>query len=116
MVTVILAVVGFVLFRTESFAEIGRQLTAMFMPWRVPLSDPYAVYAVKNNPLLLIACVICSLPLRKWAEGWFKRRREAGKRNTLRPYIKTLVALGITALSVMFLVGQSFNPFLYFRF
>ena len=27
-----------------------------------------------------------------------------------------LVALGITALSLMFLVGQSFNPFLYFRF
>ena len=116
ILVLLITLVGFVFFRNESFADIGLQLRAMFAPWRVPLSDPYAVYAVKNNPPLLIACVICSLPLRKWAEGWFKRRREAGKRNALRPYIKTLVALGITALSVMFLVGQSFNPFLYFRF
>ncbi len=49
-------------------------------------------------------------------EAWFKRRREAGRRNAFRPYVKALLALGITALSVMFLVGQSFNPFLYFRF
>ena len=88
----------------------------MFAPWRVALSDPYAVYAVKNNPPLLLACVLCCLPLRKTAEAWLKRRREAGRRNTVRPYVKALLALGITALSVMFLVGQSFNPFLYFRF
>ena len=116
IVTVILALVGFVFFRNESFADISLQLRAMFAPWRVALSDPYAVYAVKNNPPLLIACVLCCLPLRKTAEAWFKRRREAGKRNALRPYGKVLLALGITALSLMFLVGQSFNPFLYFRF
>ncbi len=116
IVTVILAVVGFVFFRNESFPDIALQLKAMFAPWRVALSDPYAVYAVKNNPPLLLACVLCCLPLRKTAEAWLKRRREAGRRNTFRPYVKALLALGITALSVMFLVGQSFNPFLYFRF
>ena len=115
-VTVVLAVVGFVLFRTESFAEIGLQLRAMFAPWKVSLADPYAVYAVKNDPLLLIACVLCSLPLRKRAAAWFARRKAAGKRNGFRPYGKALLALGITALSLMFLVGQSFNPFLYVRF
>ena len=116
VLVLLVTLVGFVFFRNESFADIGLQLRAMFAPWRVSLSDPYAVYAVKNNPLLLIACVLCSLPLRKTVEAWFKRRREAGRRNAFRPYVKALVALAITALSVMFLVGQSFNPFLYFRF
>ena len=88
----------------------------MFAPWRVALSDPYAVYAVKNDPLLLAACLVCCLPLRKKAVAWFARRKAAGKRNALRPYGKALVALGITVLSLMFLAGQSFNPFQYFRF
>ena len=116
ILTVFLAVVGFVLFRNESFGEIGFQLRAMFAPWQVPLSDPYAVYAVKNNPLLLLLCVVCSLPLRKTAEAWFARRKAAHRKNVLRPYGKALLAVGITGLSLMFLVGQSFNPFLYFRF
>ena len=78
--------------------------------------DPYALYVVKSNPLLLAACVLCSLPLRKTAVAWFSRRKAAGHRNALRPYLKALLALGLTGLSVLFLVGQSFNPFLYFRF
>ena len=116
LITVILAVVGFVLFRSESFLDIGLQLRAMFAPWRVALSDPYAVYAVKNNPLLLGACLVCCLPLRKQAAAYFNRRKAAGRKNALHPYLKALLALGIAGLSVLFLVGQSFNPFLYFRF
>jgi len=114
--TVILAVVGFVLFRTSDFGAIGLQLRAMFAPWRVPFSDPYALYVVKSSPVLLTACVLCSLPLRKSAVAWFSRRKRAGHTNALRPYLKALVALSLTGLSVLFLVGQSFNPFLYFRF
>ena len=116
ILVLIAALVGFVLFRNESFYDIGCQLRAMFLPWRVQLSDPYAVYAVKSNPILLIACLICSLPLRKAAQAWFKRRKAEGKRNAFRPYAKALTSLFILWLSVLFLVGQSFNPFLYFRF
>lgn len=114
--TVVLVIVGFVLFRNESFPEIGLQFRAMFAPWRVPLSDPYAVYAVKNNPLLFILCILCIFPLRKSAERWFRQRKTGGKRNVIWPFIKAILTTGIMVLSVMFLVGQSFNPFLYFRF
>ncbi len=116
VLVVLIAVVGFVMFRNESFAEMGTQFSAMFAPWSAPISDPYAVYALKSNLPLLLACVICSLPLRKWAVKKFKERRKRGKKNVLRPYCKAVLALSILVLSVMFLVGQSFNPFLYFRF
>ena len=116
VVTVVLAVVGFVLFRTESFTEIGLQLRAMFAPWQVPLSDPYAMYAVKNNPLLLAMAVFCCLPLRKRLEAWLDQRAAAGKAASLGAWLKAGLSLAIVTLSLLFLVGQSFNPFLYFRF
>ena len=116
ILVILIAIVGFVLFRNDSFAAIGAHLRAMFAPWTVPVSDPYAVYALKSNLPLLLACVVCSLPLRKWAVKKFKERKKRGKKNVLRPYIKAALALSILGVSLMFLVGQSFNPFLYFRF
>ncbi len=116
VVVLLLTIPGFALFQNEVLPNLGFQLRAMFAPWAVPLSDPFAVYAVKNNPLLLVACIVCSLPLRKTAVRWFKARREQGKKNVLRPYAKAALALSILVVSLMFLVGQSFNPFLYFRF
>ena len=116
ILVLLVMVASMVIFRNESFAALGSQLKAMCAPWTVPASDPFAVYALKSNPVLLIACVVCSLPLRKWAVKKFRERRERGKRNVLRPYGKAVLAVLILGLSVMFLVGQSFNPFLYFRF
>ena len=113
---ILIAITGFVMFRNESFAAIGQQFKAMFAPWSVPIADPHAIYAFKSNLVLILACIVCSLPLRKWAVKKLKERRKKGKRNVLRPYLKAALALSIMALSVMFLVGQSFNPFLYFRF
>ena len=114
--TLFLLLIGFVLFRSESFADIGYQLRAMLAPWRVPFSDPYAVYTVKKELVLLICCVIASLPLRKTAASFFARREASGKSFALLPVGKALIALAVTGLSLCFLVGQSFNPFLYFRF
>ena len=112
----IIIMVGFVVVRNESFLDTGAQLQAMFAPWTVPLTDEYAVYTVKNYPVFLAVCLICCLPLRKTVENWAKKRREAGKRNAFYPYGKAIVAIAVLIVSMLFLVGQSFNPFLYFRF
>ena len=112
----VIVLVGFVLFRNESFIDLHAQLHAMFAPWEVPLSDPYAVYAIKSNPVLLATTLACCLPLRKSIALWYRKRRQAGKHSLLRPYGKAVIASAILAISLLFLVGQSFNPFLYFRF
>ena len=113
---ILITLLGFVIFRNETFAEMGAQFRAMLAPWSGPISDPFAVYAFKSNLPLLAACIVCSLPLRKWAVKKFKERRQKGKKNVLRPYLKAVLSLSILGLSMLFLVGQSFNPFLYFRF
>lgn len=116
ILVLLVLIASMVIFQNESFAALGAHLKAMFAPWTVSASDPFAVYALKSNPVLLIACIVCSLPLRKWAVKKFKERKKRGKKNVLRPYGKAILALSILGLSLMFLVGQSFNPFLYFRF
>ena len=116
LVTLLLVTVGFVLFRNESFADLFAQLRAMFAPWSVPLTDDYAIYAIKSNVPLLVVSILCCLPLRKTVRGWFERRRAEGKPVKARPFLKAGLCVVIVGLSLLFLVGQSFNPFLYFRF
>lgn len=113
---IFLALVGFVMFRFESFPQMGEQLGAMFLPWKEALSDAYAVYAIKHNALFLLISIFCCLPVRKTVEHWYKNRKKQGKKNQLRPYLKAALAVAVVFLSILFLVGQSFNPFLYFRF
>ena len=108
VLVLVLVAAGFVLFNNESLPQAVLQLRAMFAPWAVALKDAYGVYALKQNGLLLLVAAVCCLPLRKWAEK--KGPTPWG------PYVKALISLGTLGLSLLFLVGQSFNPFLYFRF
>ncbi len=114
--TLILIVVGYVTFRNETFADVFLQLRGMFAPWIVGWTDVYAVYAFRDNLVLILISMICCLPLRKTVEAYYAKRKAAGKSNAARPYIKAALTVSLLLLSLMFLVGQSFNPFLYFRF
>lgn len=114
--TVILAVIGFVMFRFESFFQMGEQLYEMFVPWKTALSDAYVIYALKHNILFLLICIVCCFPIRKTIVKLFNNRKKQGYKNILRSYLKAFLAVTIICLSILFLVGQSFNPFLYFRF
>lgn len=114
--TLVLVMVGFVMFRNEDFVQMGQQLEAMFAPWKRGVLDAQATYVWKENLVLILISCICCLPLRKSADTFWKHRRNLGKKNILRPYLKAVLCVGILFLSLLFLVGQSYNPFLYFRF
>ena len=114
--TVVLAVTGFVFFNNETFAEILAQLAAMYAPFARGWSDAYAVYAFKDNAVFLLIACICCLPLRKRAARAFRRRKRAGKKNRGRVYLMAALSVAFLLVSLLFLAGQSYNPFLYFRF
>lgn len=114
--TLVLVTIGVVVFKNESFVEMGQQLGAMFNPWQRGIVDAQAVYVWKENLVLILTSCVCSLPLRKSMEEFWKNRKAQGKKNTSRPYIKAGITASLLVLSLLFLVGQSYNPFLYFRF
>ena len=107
--TIFAFVMGWVLFAITDFSALGRYVAAMFT---APLWDGMAGYLLLSNAfLLLLATVGCTtLPLRLW-QRWQKRLSPAADTAARTAWVVVLLLL-----SFAFLVGDSYNPFLYFRF
>ena len=74
--------------------------------------DGTALYLLRSNVVLLIAAAIgCTTgPLRLW------NRVEDKLSDTAAVTLRTVGVVLLLLLSIAFLVGDSYNPFLYFRF
>lgn len=83
-----------------------------------PLTGFQAVTELKSHAFFLLLCLLACTPLFRWAgEKW----REAGQKNRLLARLYGLAAWGVMPvllllLSTASLVGNSYNPFLYFQF
>ena len=100
---------GWVLFAVTDLGRLGQYFAAMFSG---VLIDGGTWYLLRSNAAwLVLAAVGCTaLPASLW-KRW-EERLPNGAATALR-------AVGVTAvllLSMAFLVGDSYNPFLYFRF
>ena len=107
--TIFAFIMGWVLFAITDFAQLGQYVSAMFTATFV---DGTALYLLRSNVVLLIAATIgCTTgPLRLW--NWVEDKLSDTAAVTLRTVGVVLLLL----LSIAFLVGDSYNPFLYFRF
>ena len=110
LLTILLVIAGWVLFRTETPGQAGQVLGAMFSfsangtgAFLISESDALSPLA------LLLPAILGCLP---WSEklkaaygetGWFRNGR-------------LFLALAVWLLSVAMLLGESYNPFIYFRF
>ena len=114
--TFLITVVGWVLFRAETLAGALHHLKIMagLMPTG-PVAQPLT-FSLEFWVLLGVAALICFAAawptLERWelstlARGHFTLRGAAGL---------TLVTAVLLVLSLSYVVGSSFNPFIYFRF
>ncbi|MGI6106687.1 MAG: MBOAT family O-acyltransferase [Lachnospiraceae bacterium] len=109
--------IGWVLFRFEDIGQAGRVLSGMFGAGGRSISSISVHYTFLNNIFLMIFCAIACTPL-----GAFLHRKiytAAEKRN--RPakamyWLDAVTPAVLTVLSFIALVGDSYNPFLYFQF
>ncbi|MBQ5976870.1 MAG: MBOAT family protein [Oscillospiraceae bacterium] len=107
--TTLLAVLGWVIFYHESLADGLRQIGAMFGIGAAGASDLMAVYCLKNYLWVLALAALACVP-------WRRVLGLRGKRPAWREALRAVALSGVFALSLLFLAGSSFNPFLYFRF
>lgn len=108
-----LIVIGWTIFSHTDFEGLGRYLKAMFGIGNA-LVDGDFFYYLSCNGVLLVILVLCSIdfrPLLKKRRGWARLRDSTGM-----DMGKTVMMVVLMLLSVAFLVGDSYNPFLYFRF
>ena len=106
--TLLAAVVGWTIFYYTDMTALWAHLRALFgggLPWL----DEGTVSAFRQYALFLPFAVIAAAPLAP------KFRQVAQKRPALS-FLVTAFAVAVGLLSVLFLVQQSYNPFIYFRF
>ena len=105
--TLVLVLVGWVLFYYVDLGDAMNHLKIMFGFGGAPLVDPAAIYYFKHNLVILAAASLACIP---WKAVLPKKLTRRGY--WLKPVTVTVLFL----LSMALIVGQSYNPFLYFRF
>ncbi|MCI1188608.1 MBOAT family protein [Hymenobacter sp. DH14] len=113
--TFLITVVGWVLFRAETLGGAGRYLKAMAGLMPVPTGQPL-IFSLEFWVMMGVAALICFAAawpaLERWelstlAKGHFTLRGAVGL---------TMATALLLVLSLSYVVGSSFNPFIYFRF
>ena len=107
-------------FCTDGYSQLGEYLKTMFGIGHVAVADSDFLYFLGSNAVLLVALIAASIDYRVWM-----RRLKQGKDATIYDAIATskgwtiakpVLMVVFLLVSFAFLVGDSYNPFLYFRF
>ena len=109
--TMLSVLLGWVLFAFDDFGKGLVFLKAMFCSGAGFVSNGVLYQLLSYLPLIVI-CVIASTPLMK--KLYEKMNAKCGEGVLLT--VDTVRILGLSALSVAYLISGSYNPFLYFRF
>ncbi len=108
---------GWILFRCENLGNLGAILKGMFGLNGNGFLDMNTSITIQNNLYLLIFCIIASTPLLKMLGEYVKKLQELRRRIPYVVYVyDTAISPILLFLSMMALVGNSYNPFLYFQF
>ena len=108
-----LIVVGWTVFYYTDMGCLGKHLGAMFGIGTAGLSDPVTMAVIRKYTVLPLIAAIASLPILPQLKAWL------GKHEKLEGAADIVSLVCLTALmllSMIFIVGQSYNPFIYFRF
>lgn len=108
---------GWALFRCESLGVLGTALKGMVGLNKNGFIDTATSVVIKNNIYLLIFCIIASTPLFKNLSTYLTRLHLINHRIPHIVYIYDMIMpVVLLVLSLLALVGNSYNPFLYFQF
>ena len=100
---------SFVLFNASSLAQALSDVGGMFGLGGLPLASAASLYYLRSYGLLLLFAAVGATPL---VSRTAKKLESRTVTAILEPVVLCALLLAVTA----FLVGGSFNPFLYFRF
>ena len=113
-------IIGWTIFAQTDIHQLGGYLKTMFGIGHVAVADSDFLYFLGSNAVLLVALIAASIDYRVWM-----RRLKLGKDATVYDTIATskgwtiakpVLMVVFLLVSFAFLVGDSYNPFLYFRF
>lgn len=111
--TFLLVLIGWVFFFSTDLGYAFDYIGVMFGVGASALFDQRAAFLIFTHWLLFVLCILASSP-----RGWnvFCAVTEVYKKSRVRRVASCILYVGIFLICVAFLVTETFNPFLYFRF
>lgn len=116
--TFVVVFFGWILFRFTDFAMAKEVLKSMFGLNGNLFTNMETNTLLLNNLLFILVCLIASTPIMKIIAIWWKKQAVEGARRWKRSYnvLNVVLPVILLFLSTIALVGNSYNPFIYFRF
>ena len=105
--TLLLVLVGWVIFSNTDFAQMRAYLGSLVGVGAGGFADSAFLYYLRSNAVLLIVGVLCATPA---------VRKRMVRRMYAQPGVAVATSVLLFLASTAFLVYGSYNPFLYFRF
>ena len=106
--TFLIAVVGWTIFYYTDFSALGQALGALFGAGVSGLSDAASLTVLRRYGLWALGSFVLSLPVVPAVSAKLPVK--------LRTALGLVLTLLLFGASLLFLIGQSYNPFIYFRF
>ncbi len=110
-----ITVVLWTVFYFTDTAQLIAALNIMFGNSALPGVNYFVVTVIKENFVLLLVAFVFSFPIADYLFNRLFCCQEA-KFATAWPVTSTLLLISSLILSTLFLLGSTYNPFLYFRF
>ncbi len=113
ILTMALVIVSWVIFYYGSLSQAFEHIGAMFGVGSCGLIDAASLTIIRTYSIFPLIAFIASLPVARWAQRMLQRfgLRERGMERARAAWLSVCLVL-----SVLFLVGQTYNPFIYFQF
>ena len=112
--TLLMVMLGWVLFRAETLPAAGAYLRTMFGLSGAPLTDGSFRLYLHDYVAFLIAGILCSTPLFAKIRGAVAGR--GPRAEAACDVVSCLVQIALFLIGVSYIVIQAHNPFIYFNF
>ena len=108
---------GFVLFKFTDMTRLGQYLGALFGFFTRPFTSRDFAVEFSNNFLLFIVAILLCMPIYKAMEKFTALlEKDSAVSVAVIGVVRIAFTVFVLVTSTMLLVGNSFNPFLYFAF
>ncbi|MBN2880392.1 MAG: MBOAT family protein [Clostridia bacterium] len=107
--SLVIVLIGWVIFMLDTPKDIVNYIISMFSFGR--MADIEVLFNISNYGVILILCVVFSMPLNL---SQISEKLRIPK--LLKESAYLIFYIGIFLLSIVYIVDNTFNPFLYFRF
>lgn len=111
--TIFLVLISFIIFNETSVSSIILFIKNMFGFNNLSFSNLETVYYLKNYIGVIIIAIIASIP---WLQIIKKKISNSVLYKKILPIIESICYILLFIITTAYIVDESFNPFLYFRF